>query len=927
VPLPLIASALLGAGRAAVASRVGGALLSGGGAAARAGSVLARSEALGALRTAAIEKGPRALFNMAGGNRIPLLDSAFGSFDTRRLKKREDAQRESDSDVKKSDSKRERENDKRDQKQDAAERTRQRSEDAKEAGEENARRQEKAHQAGIAVLEKNRTSVLQQIADDISNIKGLLGGQRSSGGQTGESGSGGGFLSTLLTGALFMPSLLKSGKGVLGKALSGAKGLVSGAGRLVGGVVPGLSKVATAGSGIAKTAASAGKSIVPRALLAAGVGTAATALGAEAAESAAKNVAVKAGVGVAGKSLGGLAGKAIGKSILKKIPIVGLLAGLGFAAYRAAKGDWAGAGMEVASGAASTIPGIGTAASVGIDLALAKRDYDAEVAPVDAAAGDFSSVESGVSTSMQEAAAKSPEATPFERLSATLASMYALMSDEKQGVFVRQANDSLRKNFNLDPSLRTVKTSNDDFSDVNSGAESSAGKANFTRNRGDSKLTSDQKDMAFSIYESARRNGFSDAGARVLVSEIGRENSLNPDVMFGTHTDASNNQTNAGLISFQQNRKDALMKYLSGVPGALDESGNMTRGQVNLDAQMAFIRKEMSQGKTKDLVQMLSSENFDQDEAHDRLGRDYIKWRIDDPAYRDAGISNRNTFRQGIDSILGPSAGSISPEMDSSSLLMQTQAAIDQGVKYGFGSKDTRSGKIDCSGWVAQINRGLISDISERGEEMAGSKKAEKLFEGGAAGIVDNIAKVTGKVLSNNELTADSLKEGMIIGEDNGEKGWDAGRARGVDHITQVVKDPTTGKMMISQSSSGKGVSLMPAEEYLQKKNAKGTKLYGVDTNEALNQITAGEWNDRSKSLQQDGTRYADAMLESKAELAQASNVQAAPTVIVAPGGSTSSSVPAVGGAGLKAPLVTRNSDASIRRLTDNHMSKSMAIS
>jgi len=77
------------------------------------------------------------------------------------------------------------------------------------------------------------------------------------------------------------------------------------------------------------------------------------------------------GVGkVAGKSLA----KAAGKSLLKKIPIVGALAGIGFGISRAMKGDFLGAAMEVGSGLASTIPGVGTAASVGLDAALAARD-------------------------------------------------------------------------------------------------------------------------------------------------------------------------------------------------------------------------------------------------------------------------------------------------------------------------------------------------------------------------------------------------------------------------------------------------------------------------------------------------------------------------------------------------------------------------
>jgi hypothetical protein len=74
-----------------------------------------------------------------------------------------------------------------------------------------------------------------------------------------------------------------------------------------------------------------------------------------------------------------------------------------------------------------------------------------------------------------------------------------------------------------------------------------------------------------------------------------------------------------------------------------------------------------------------------------------------------------------------------------------------------------------------------------------------------------------------------NLKEGMLIGEDNGAKGWDAGRYKGIDHITQTVKDPKTGKLMISESQGGKGVTLTDPEEYFKKKEAKGVKLFGTD--------------------------------------------------------------------------------------------------
>jgi hypothetical protein len=87
--------------------------------------------------------------------------------------------------------------------------------------------------------------------------------------------------------------------------------------------------------------------------------------------------AVKAGEKVAAKGVGKVGAKAVGKSLLKKIPGVGLVAGGVFAAQRAMAGDWTGAGLELASGAAGTIPGVGTAASVGLDATLAARDMGA----------------------------------------------------------------------------------------------------------------------------------------------------------------------------------------------------------------------------------------------------------------------------------------------------------------------------------------------------------------------------------------------------------------------------------------------------------------------------------------------------------------------------------------------------------------------
>ena len=82
----------------------------------------------------------------------------------------------------------------------------------------------------------------------------------------------------------------------------------------------------------------------------------------------------KTGAKTTAKTAAKAAGKGAGKSVLKKIPFVGLGLGAAFAVDRLRKGDWAGALMELGSGAASMIPGVGTAVSAGLDIALIAKD-------------------------------------------------------------------------------------------------------------------------------------------------------------------------------------------------------------------------------------------------------------------------------------------------------------------------------------------------------------------------------------------------------------------------------------------------------------------------------------------------------------------------------------------------------------------------
>lgn len=83
---------------------------------------------------------------------------------------------------------------------------------------------------------------------------------------------------------------------------------------------------------------------------------------------------LKLGTKTAAKVGGKAIAKGIGKAVLKKIPLIGLAAGVAFGIERMMRGDWGGGLTEIASGAVSTVPGFGTAASVALDAGLMAKD-------------------------------------------------------------------------------------------------------------------------------------------------------------------------------------------------------------------------------------------------------------------------------------------------------------------------------------------------------------------------------------------------------------------------------------------------------------------------------------------------------------------------------------------------------------------------
>lgn len=151
-------------------------------------------------------------------------------------------------------------------------------------------------------------------------------------------------------------------------------------------------------------------------------------------------------------------------------------------------------------------------------------------------------------------------------------------------------------------------------------------------------------------------------------------------------------------------------------------------------------------------------------------------------------------------------------------------------VKYGLGAKRPESGKVDCSGWVVHLQNATMDEINQKAGHDVFSR--EQRFSPGytsAAGLIQQSEKRSGMLLTGRDVNAANLREGMIIGEDNGATSFDAGRYRGIDHVTMVVRDPRTDALMISQSRGGEGVEMIPLANYLDRKHARGVELFATD--------------------------------------------------------------------------------------------------
>jgi hypothetical protein len=148
---------------------------------------------------------------------------------------------------------------------------------------------------------------------------------------------------------------------------------------------------------------------------------------------------------------------------------------------------------------------------------------------------------------------------------------------------------------------------------------------NGSTNQARNKKEEQQNQM--DVYNSMIGAGFSKSQAQALTAEVGRENGYQSKYLYGAHQDASNGQTNIGMISWQGERAKRLYKSMN--DQGFIKDGKMVRSKEALLAQAKFMRQEIetdkSYSKTKQMFK--DNPNADPESYAKTLGTNYIGWR------------------------------------------------------------------------------------------------------------------------------------------------------------------------------------------------------------------------------------------------------------------------------------------------------------
>ena len=189
-----------------------------------------------------------------------------------------------------------------------------------------------------------------------------------------------------------------------------------------------------------------------------------------------------------------------------------------------------------------------------------------------------------------------------------------------------------------------------------------------------------QQNMAM-VLQALKNAGLSDNQARILGAEIGRENAFQDKYLWGYHADPKNGANNIGMISWQGRRGKNVERALK--EAGLIQNGKIVKGQASLDVMAKYLVNEIRTNPTYAATrkQFLDNPNVDYKTGTQVLGRNFIRWRYDDPEYA-GGHRNRDKFYAQLGGVVpagGEAAGNTADASQTASADVSAPALLATG--------------------------------------------------------------------------------------------------------------------------------------------------------------------------------------------------------------------------------------------------------
>lgn len=170
------------------------------------------------------------------------------------------------------------------------------------------------------------------------------------------------------------------------------------------------------------------------------------------------------------------------------------------------------------------------------------------------------------------------------------------------------------------------------------------------------------------VYQAYLNAGLSPNQARIITAEVGREGSFSPKNLFGVHIDPKNGAKNLGMLSWQGNRGQALYAALK-AQGLIRGNGIApTQDALNMMARFSIDEMRNKKEYRQTAQTFLNNPDVDYQTGAAVLGRNFIRWRYDDPVYK-SGHMNRDKFYQAMGGVVGQPQQEYKPEYVPQNLL------------------------------------------------------------------------------------------------------------------------------------------------------------------------------------------------------------------------------------------------------------------